>query len=95
VSTQHTAPASRASTFSGSCGSDCDASVHMAAAHPGTRRATRPAGRHPPGRRSAVAVVIAKTSEQARMRAAPRQEDAWAEGRQSRTVGMRSLAERL
>eukprot|EP00964_Phaeocystis_antarctica_P112345 scaffold76528_cov48-Phaeocystis_antarctica.AAC.2 len=62
------APASRASTFSGSCGSDCGESVHMAATRPGTRRATRPAGRDPPCSRSAVAVVMAvKRNHEARM----------------------------
>ena len=66
---QHSAaPASRASTFSGSCGSDCDESVHMAATRPGSRRATRRAGRDPPCIRSAVAVVMAlKTNQEARM----------------------------
>ena len=76
---QHSAaPASRASTFSGSCGSDCDESVHMAATRPGSRRATRRAGRDPPGIRSAVAVVMAlKTNQEARILARrSRQQDA-------------------
>ena len=65
---QHSAaPASRAATLSGSCGSDCGESVHMAAAtRPGTRRATP--DRNPPCSRSAVAVVMAvRTNQDARI----------------------------
>ena len=83
---QHSAaPASRASTFSGSCGSDCDESVHMAATRPGSRRATRRAGRDPPCIRSAVAVVMAlKTNQEARMPRRSRQQNARRPGEEGR-----------